>query len=124
MRNNGKTMGRTVKAGLLILPIFAAAGIGLAIWEERRCSVPLQLLRRELPLVKVTGLAIGGKQDRDRTVSLDSAPYIIDPLGSEEKLLLWFRNSGYCLTVDSEKEQVWKSAIDFISRHTTKMGGC
>jgi esterase/lipase len=38
-------------------------------------------------------------------------------LGFEEKLLLWFRNSGHCLTVDSEKEQVWQSAYEFIVQH-------
>lgn len=45
-------------------------------------------------------------------------------LGFEEKLLLWFRNSGHCLTVDSEKEQVWQSAYEFIVQHITKMGEC
>lgn len=77
--------------------------------------VLLQLLKRELPLVKVPVLVMQGTHDR--TVPLDSAPYIMEHLGSEEKILLWFRNSGHCLTVDSEKEQVWQSAYEFIAQH-------
>lgn len=45
-------------------------------------------------------------------------------LGYDEKLLLWFRKSGQCVTVDSEKEQVWQSAYEFIVQHITKMGEC
>lgn len=45
-------------------------------------------------------------------------------LGFEEKLLLWFRNSGQWVTVDSEKEQVWQSAYEFIVQHITKIEKC
>jgi len=38
-------------------------------------------------------------------------------LGSEDKRLLWFENSGHEVVVDSEKEAVWAQAYEFITRH-------
>jgi carboxylesterase len=83
-----------------------------------RCIVSLRqlirLVRQELPQVKVPALVMQGENDRH--VPADSAQIIFEELGTAEKEIVWWPNSGHCITVDSEREAVWARAYDFIAK--------
>ena len=85
-----------------------------------RCVVSLgELLRRvrqELPQVKVPALIMQG--EKDHHVPADSARIIFEELGAADKEIVWWPNSGHCITVDSEREAVWARAYEFIAKHT------
>jgi carboxylesterase len=51
---------------------------------------------------------------RDRHIPPESAQIIFEELGSAEKELVWWPNSGHCITVDSEREAVWARAYEFV----------
>jgi len=72
------------------------------------------LVKESLGRITVPVLLIHGA--RDQTIPLGNADYIYEHLGSEDKRLLWFENSGHGLVVDSEKEAVWARAYAFIIR--------
>jgi carboxylesterase len=63
------------------------------------------IVRRRLPQITVPTLLIYGRCDR--TISPGDADYLLAHLGSPDKQLVWFANSGHGLVVDSEKEKVW-----------------
>jgi len=83
-----------------------------------RCVVSLgqlmRLVRRELPRIKIPVLVMQGRCDR--SIPADSARIIFDGLGTADKELVWFENSGHCMTVDSERQAVWGRAYEFITR--------
>ena len=85
-----------------------------------RCIVSLgqllHLVRRELSQIQVPALIMQGENDHH--VSADSARIIFDELGSAEKEIIWWPNSGHCITVDSEREAVWARAYEFIAKHS------
>jgi len=60
------------------------------------------LVRENLGQISVPVLLIYGA--RDRTIPLGNADYIYEHLGSEDKRLIWFENSGHGLIVDGEEE--------------------
>lgn len=84
-----------------------------------RCIVSLgellRLVRGELPQVKVPALIMQG--EKDHHIPADSARLIYNELGSAEKEIVWWPNSGHCITVDSEREAVWARAYEFIAAH-------
>jgi carboxylesterase len=85
-----------------------------------RCVVSLRellrLVRRELPQVKVPALVMQGEEDHH--VPADSARIIFEELGTTEKEIVWWPNSGHCITVDSERQAVWARAYEFIVQHS------
>ncbi len=85
-----------------------------------RCIVSLgqlmRLARRELPQVKAPALIMQG--EKDHHVPVDSARVIFEELGTAEKEIVWWPNSGHCITVDSEREAVWARAHEFIVKHS------
>ncbi len=85
-----------------------------------RCVVSLRellrLVRQDLPQVKAPALIMQGEEDHH--VPADSAPIIFEELGTAEKEIVWWPNSGHCITVDSEREAVWARAFEFIAKHT------
>jgi carboxylesterase len=85
------------------LPTSALAGLGQL----------LSLVRRELPQVRAPALIMQGRCDR--TVPPESAQIIFDSLGTDDKELVWWPNSGHCMTIDSEREAVWARAHAFIA---------
>jgi carboxylesterase len=84
-----------------------------------RCIVSLRqllrLVRRELPQIEVPALIMQGRCDHH--IPADSAQIIFDRLGSTDKEMTWWSNSGHCITIDSEREAVWARAYDFIVVH-------
>jgi carboxylesterase len=75
------------------------------------------LVRRRLPRITVPTLMIYGRHDR--TISLGDADYLLTHLGSPDKQLVWFANSGHGLVVDSEKEKVWQTVHGWIEERNT-----
>jgi len=56
----------------------------------------------------------------DRAVPAKSAQFIHDYLGSTDKTMRFFHNSGHNITIDSEREAVWRAVGDFIARVVNK----
>jgi carboxylesterase len=85
-----------------------------------RCIVSLRqllhLVRRELPQIQMPALVMQG--EKDHHVPADSAQIIFQELGTAEKEIVWWPNSGHCITVDSEREVVWARAYEFIAKHS------
>ena len=78
----------------------------------------IRLVRRELPQVKVPALVMQG--EKDHHVPADSAQIVFEELGAADKELVWWPNSGHCITVDSEREAVWARAYEFIAKHSRR----
>ena len=72
----------------------------------------LRLVRRELPRVEVPALIMQG--EKDHHIPADSAHLIFDELGSDDKEIVLWPNSGHCITIDSEREAVWARAFQFM----------
>ena len=53
----------------------------------------------------------------DRTIPAESAQIFFDGLGTQDKQIVWWSNSGHAITVDSEREAVWARAHAFIADH-------
>ncbi|MGC8787026.1 MAG: alpha/beta hydrolase [Anaerolineae bacterium] len=75
----------------------------------------LQEVRSSLGQVRVPVLIMQGRYDR--TIPPDSAQILFDSLGTEDKEIVWWPNSGHAITVDSEREAVWARAYAFIAAH-------
>ncbi len=75
----------------------------------------LREVRQNLARVEVPLLIMQGAHDR--TIPPESAQFIFDHVGSADKEIVWFPNSGHAITVDSEREAVWARAYDFIVTH-------
>jgi carboxylesterase len=75
----------------------------------------LRLVRRELDRVRVPLLIMQGKGDR--AIPPTSAQIIYDGVSSSDKEIVWWLNSGHAITIDSEREAVWRRAHAFITAH-------
>ena len=53
----------------------------------------------------------------DVQVPLSAAQEIYERVSSAEKELVILQNSGHCVTVDGERETVWRLAYEFIMKH-------
>jgi carboxylesterase len=76
--------------------------------RETKKSLP----RVDLPLLLMQGT-------HDRTIPEESAQYFFDHVGSVDKEIVWFPNSGHAITIDRERELVWKKAYEFIIEHSS-----
>ncbi|MBQ9364758.1 MAG: alpha/beta fold hydrolase [Schwartzia sp.] len=56
------------------------------------------------------------QSERDHTVNPESARYIMDHVGSPDKQLLWLRQSGHRLTIDIERDIIFKKTVEFLER--------
>jgi len=75
-----------------------------------RNQVRAGLQRITAPILIMQGM-------RDASVPPASAPWLYDHVGSTDKELALFHNSGHCLTIDAEREAVWQRAFEFIQNH-------
>ncbi|MPM42418.1 Carboxylesterase [bioreactor metagenome] len=69
---------------------------------------------RLLPAINQPALIIQSRNDH--TVRPKSARHIYDRLGSGEKQLAWLEDSGHIITLDAERDSVFKLVADFIQR--------
>ena len=70
-------------------------------------------LCKEKFLKKITVPCIVLQSKIEHTVNPKSAQYIYDNISSEEKKLVWYKNSGHILTLDVEREAVFKEISKF-----------
>ena len=97
------------------------ADLHLWSYEENPLYAAHELLklihrvRQILPRVTCPLLII--HSTRDKTIHPDSAQYTYEQAGSTDKELVTLHDSGHCLTVDSEWEEVAKKTYDFIEKH-------
>lgn len=68
--------------------------------------------KQYLPAVKIPCLVMQSKVEH--TVSPASAQYIYDHLGTKAKKLVWYHHSGHILTLDNERDDVFKRIYDFV----------
>jgi carboxylesterase len=73
-------------------------------------------VRRLLPQVRCPLLIVHSTQDT--RIRPDSAAYVYEHAGAEDKELLTLHNSGHALTVDSEWEHVAERTYRFIEAHS------
>ncbi|MBU0491959.1 MAG: alpha/beta fold hydrolase [Chloroflexi bacterium] len=80
------------------------------------CVVELNRLigRMRQALPRVTAPALIIQSTGDRHIPPASGQFIYDHLGSADKVLRVLHNSGHAITVDSEREAVWRAVDDFI----------
>lgn len=71
----------------------------------------IRTVRRELPEIKVPALIMQAEQDL--TVRPESAEYLYQRIGSGQKQLKWYPNSGHILTVDHDRDQVFADVEQF-----------
>jgi carboxylesterase len=76
--------------------------------------------RESLSRVSVPLLLMQGAMDR--TIPPSSAQYFYDHVGSQDKEIVLFQNSGHAITVDSERRMVWQRAYEFILEHSAPEG--
>ncbi len=65
-----------------------------------------------LPAVRAALCVV--QSQRDHTVEPESARYIIEHAGSADKRLVWLRHSGHRVTIDSEREIVFRKTAEFL----------
>ena len=86
---------------------------------QLRYSIPprrgIRLVRGELPRIQAPALIMHGRHDR--SVPADSPQIFYDGLGTQDKEIVWWPNSGHSITVDSEREAVWARAFAFMAAH-------
>lgn len=76
----------------------------------------LALLRQRLAEVRVPVLVVHSRADQ--TVAPENAERLFEALGSEDKALLWVVNSGHPVTVEPDRETVFRAAAQFARRVT------
>jgi carboxylesterase len=54
----------------------------------------------------------------DSTIKPSASQYVYDHIASQDKQVVWLHNSGHCLWVDSEKEQVFQRIHHFLAERT------
>jgi len=93
------------------------------LWFYRRVPVVfgqevdrlMRQVRGNLSRVQSPVLIMQGRCDR--TIPAESAQIFFDGLGTQDKQIVWWSNSGHAITVDSEREAVWARAHAFIADH-------
>lgn len=72
-------------------------------------------VKTDLPRVHCPTLLVQSR--REHTVRPESATYIYDHLGATDKELFWLEKSGHVVTLDIERETVFKQVSDFLTRN-------
>jgi carboxylesterase len=78
-------------------------------------SIVTREARRALPQLRAPLLIMQGRHDR--TIPPDAGDYIYVHAGSPDKELVFYENSGHCITEDSDREAVWARVYGFIQAH-------
>ena len=91
--------------------LWSYMGTPVAAAEQLNCL--RYAVRRDLHKIAMPVLIL--MSARDQSVKPTSGAYAMERIASKDKHLIWLNNSGHCLWVDSEKEQVWQRAHEFIT---------
>lgn len=95
--------------------IAAKYSVGYSATPLSSVSSLLQLIQqvdRLLPIVKAPLLIIQARWEH--TVEPRSAAHIYERVGSSEKQLVWLEKSGHMVTLDREREQVFRQIAAFL----------
>lgn len=74
----------------------------------------MRITRKILPNITTPALIMHGMQDS--VINPRSAYFLFKRLGSTEKDLVLWHNSGHGVPFDSEREQVWSRILEFVTR--------
>jgi len=74
----------------------------------------VQEVRRFAPQIKVPTLILQGS--KDGIIPASSGEELLALLGSSQKTLLFYGQSNHVLTLDKDREQVWKTVEHFIRK--------
>ena len=91
--------------------------MGTPVAAVQQLNLLEKAVRRDLHKIAMPTLIL--MSTRDLSVKPESGMYALERIASKDKELIWLNNSGHCLWVDSEKEQVWQKALGFIVAHST-----
>jgi carboxylesterase len=91
--------------------------MGTPVAAGEQLNLLQRAVRRDLGKIAMPVLIF--MSTRDQSVAPRSGIYAMDRIASKDKELIWLNNSGHCLWVDSEKEQVCQKAHQFIAAHST-----
>lgn len=72
----------------------------------------IRMVRKELSEIQAPALILQAEQDQ--TVRPESANYIFRNIGSRQKQIKWYPNSGHILPVDHDQDQVFADVADFM----------
>jgi carboxylesterase len=88
------------------------------VYPTRSAHEMMKLMRQVRPRLRdIRALILIVQGDQDSLVPPASAQELYSAVSSASKELLMV-HSGHCVTVDAERERVWRAALDFIRRHT------
>lgn len=65
-------------------------------------------------LEKLTTPLLVIQSRKDHTVHAESAEFIYDHAGSQQKKLVWLEQSGHLITLDNEREHVFNEIVNFL----------
>lgn len=74
----------------------------------------IQHVKSRLPMIRTPLLIAQSKAEH--TVRPESADYIFRHVGSVDKELFWLEQSGHIVTLDTEKELVFKKVAEFLEK--------
>src|SRR4051794_16596864 len=80
----------------------------------------MRVTRKLLPSVQTPALIMQGMQDG--VVHPKSAQYIFGHVGSRQKELMYWHNSGHGVVFDAEREAVWRKVLDFVRENSYTPG--
>jgi carboxylesterase len=75
----------------------------------------MRVTRKVIPQVTTPALIMHGLHDR--VIHPKSAAYLFKRIGSPQKELMWWRNSGHGVPFDAEREEVWRKVLQFVQAH-------
>jgi carboxylesterase len=84
-------------------------------WGAHEVYRLMRVVRRQLRSITLPILIV--QSTGDRSVAANSGQMLYDRIGSEEKKLVMIHNSGHCITVDTEREEVFRLTHEFIAAH-------
>ena len=74
-----------------------------------------RVVRREMADVSVPAIVFYSTEDH--TIHETAGQYLFDQLGTPHKELVVYHNSGHCMTVDGERENIFVRSMGFIAEH-------
>jgi carboxylesterase len=91
-------------------------------------TTPLSCLASLLELIRIVGEDVRSIQcpvllvqsKRERTVKPSSAPYLLERIGSSQKEIFWLEKSGHVVTIDIERETVFRRVAEFANQTRPK----
>ena len=84
-------------------------------WGAHEVYKLMRLVRRELPAITRPILIM--QSTKDEAVAAAAGQLLYDEIGSSDKEFVLLHNSGHCITVDAEREEVFQHSHDFIAAH-------